>query len=272
MSGEDIEMKRQHVGKGCFSILSLCSTVAFICGLYANAYCDFAHREVVFSPNFDLETACGELGFTDPVLQETCNTLFGEHGIGLYGWYGTVPVDQQICFSYTLTIPNVGYVTPEFDTKFNSARAFAVTANVLGAFAWFTIHLASCCKLDQEKLNGVAFYFFTACLFQGLTLLIFKSDICEPDFFGQYFLNENLDGVVEEVTCSLARGAKLAICATVFYFVCNTVTPFCIAPDPIGYNQSSAGKAPNQASAGEDAPAAEAPPDVPVVGSETEEA
>jgi hypothetical protein len=267
ISDEEMEKKREAVGKGCFMLLSLFSTAAFICGMYANAYCDFAHREVVFSPDFDLATACSELDFTDTVLESACTTLFSEHGVGFYGWYGTVPVDQQVCFAYTLSIPNVGYITPEFDTKFNSARAFAITANVLGAFAWFTIHLASCCKLDQAKLNGMTFYFFAACLFQGLTLLIFRSEICEPDFFAQYFPNQELDGVVEDVTCSLGVGAKLAISATVLYFVCNSITPLCIVPNPIGYN-----RAPAEEAQAEEAPATEEPSAVPAAKSETEEA
>jgi hypothetical protein len=63
--------------------------------------------------------------------------------VGFYGWYATVSVNEQVCLSYTLWYPYVGFATPEFDTKFNSARAFAITANVLGAFAWFNLMLSS---------------------------------------------------------------------------------------------------------------------------------
>ena len=47
-------------------------------------------------------------------------------------------MDQQVCYPYTLITP-WGYVTPEMDTKFNSARALSITAIVLGGAAWFTL-------------------------------------------------------------------------------------------------------------------------------------
>jgi hypothetical protein len=269
------EMKRQTAGKGCFSVLSIFSTAAFICGLYANAYCDFAEREIIFAPEYDLETACTDLDFEDTALEDICNSLLGEHGIGFYGFWGTVPVDTQVCFSYTQPIPGVGYITPEFDTKFNAARAFAVTANVLGAFAWFTIAMSSCCKLDQSRLNGMTCYFLLACLFQGLSLLIFKSDICEPGFYAAYFPNQDMGDIIAEVDCSLGRGAKLAICATVFYFVCNTITPLCIVPDPVrysGYSQAPAEAAPPAAAPAAPAAASEPPASPAAAASETEEA
>jgi hypothetical protein len=232
------EEKKQAVGNCAYVLVTLFSTAAFICGTYANAYCDFVGREVEFVEGFDLAAACADLDLTG-AQEQICNTLFTNHGVGFYSWYATIPVDEQVCLSYTLWIPDVGYVTPEFDTKFNSARAFAITANVLGAFAFFTLMLSSCCPLTQERLKGLSFYFFMACLFQGLSLLIFKSDICKPAFFEQYFPNQDLDEIVSSVTCSLGRGSKLAISATVFYFVANNLTPIAIAPSPIGYSRAA---------------------------------
>jgi hypothetical protein len=230
--------KKRPVGQCAYLLVTLFSTAAFICGLYANAFCDFASREVEFVEGFDLAEACADLRLTGS-QEQICNTLFTNHGVGFYGWYATVPVDEQVCLSYTVWNPNAGYVTPEFDTKFNSARAFAITANVLGAFAWFTLMLASCCPITQGRLKALSFYFFPACLFQGLSLLIFKSDICTPLFFAQYFPNQDLDEIVSGVTCSLGRGSKLAISATVLYFVSNMLTPIAIAPSPIGYSMAA---------------------------------
>jgi hypothetical protein len=129
------EEKKQAAGKCAYILVTLFSTAAFICGMYANAYCNFASREVEFVEGFDLAAACADL--------DLCNTLFTNHGVGFYGWYATVSVNEQVCLSYTLWYPYVGFATPEFDTKFNSARAFAITANVLGAFAWFNLMLSS---------------------------------------------------------------------------------------------------------------------------------
>jgi hypothetical protein len=114
-------------------------------------------------------------------------------------------------------------VTPDFDTKFNSAKAFAMTANVLGAFAWFTLMFAGCCPISQSRLKGMADYFTLATLFQGLTLLIFRSDICPAGFFEDYFMfdDEVITDVVEGVNYSLDTGSSLAIAATVLYSVCS---------------------------------------------------
>jgi hypothetical protein len=233
----DDEMKRQVVGKCCFSILSLFSSAAFICGLFTTTYCDFLNRDIVFAPNFDRQSACLELDYEGTVLEPICDALLSKHGVGFYGWQATVPVDQEVCFSYTQLLPDGTYVTPEFDTKFNSAWAFAITANVFGAFAFFTIALSACCQLEQARLNGMTGYFFLACFFQGLSLLMLKSDICSPGFFAQYFRNSDVEGgvdsIVSDVECSLGTGAKFAITATVLYFVCNNITPLCVVPDTI---------------------------------------
>jgi hypothetical protein len=245
------EEKKQAVGKCAYALVTLFSTAAFICGMYANAYCDFADREVEFVENFDMAAACASLDLTG-TQEQICRTLFTNHGVGFYGWFATVPVDEQVCLSYTQFIPNVGYVTPVFDTKFNSARAFAITANVLGSFAWFTLMFSSCCPITQDRLNGLTFYFMMACFFQGLSLLIFKSDICTPAFFAQYFPNQDVDEFVADVTCSLGTGAKFAISATVLYFLANNLTPIAIAPSPIGYKRADA--ASGDAEQGETAP------------------
>jgi hypothetical protein len=234
----DEEKKQEAVGHCVYVLVSLFGTAAFICGMSANAYCDFASREVEFVEGFDLAAACTDLNLTG-TQEQICNTILTDHGVGFYGWYATVPVDQQVCLSYTLWHPDVGYVTPEFDTKFNSAKASSITANVMGAFAWFTLMLSNCCPITQERLKGLSCYFFTACLFQGLSLLLFKSDVCEPSFFAQYFPNEDLDEIISGVTCSLGRGSKFAISATVLYFVTIFLIPIAIAPPPIGNSRAA---------------------------------
>jgi hypothetical protein len=78
-----------------------------------------------------------------------------------------------------------------------------------------------------------------ACLFQGLSLLIFRSSICnDPGFFSVYFTgtNDPIDGavnIVESISCGLSTGSKLAISATVLYFVCNSIVPMVFVPEPL---------------------------------------
>ena len=170
-SEEDIK----RAGQCSYMMISLCSTAAFFCGIYSTSDCDFVDRDITLSGG-DVSAACGTLGFASDAF---CNTFLNNHAVGLYGWQGTIPVNQKVCLSYTQPIAGVGYVEPEFDTKFNSVRAFSIVANVFGGIAFFTLLMAACCPLTQSRLKGLSCHFFIATLFQGLTLLIFKSDICE---------------------------------------------------------------------------------------------
>lgn len=238
----DDERKRLQMGQGAYSMLVLFTTVAFISGLYANAYCDFAGREINFVPGFNVSAACDSLGL-DPSEQGICTTFFTDTGVGFYGWYATVPVNQQVCLSYTLWNPYInGWITPDFDSSFTAAAVFAVMANCFGAVAWFTFMMSSCCLLTQERLYGMSGTFFLACLFQGLSMLVFASNVCELEFLLQYFPNAPADFVnnIESVQCVQGTGSRMAIVATVFYFLCMNLTPKAIAPMPIRYRGPAA--------------------------------
>jgi hypothetical protein len=87
-------------------------------------------------------------------------------------------------------------------------------------------------------LKGLSCYFFLACLFQGLSLLIFRSNICDAGFFSVYFDNPNTNvtpdtSVIQSVSCGLSTGSSLAVAATVLYFVCNAIIPSVVVPGPM---------------------------------------
>jgi hypothetical protein len=98
-----------------------------------------------------------------------------------------------ICFltNCISSIADVGYVTPWFDSNFNTAVASAYMANIFGGIAFFTLWLASCCPMSQSRLKGLSCNYFIATLFQGLTLLIFQSNVCSKGFYDAYFQNFN---------------------------------------------------------------------------------
>ena len=169
------EEKKEIAGKCNFSLVLIFSTAALFCGLSSTGWCDFVARDMQLVDSVEsAASACQQVNMTS----QTCIAFLENNAVGFYSWQATIPVDQLVCLSYTQDIPFVGYVTPEFDSKFNAVKAFSIIANVFGAFAFFTLSLASCCPLSQERLKGLSCYFFIATLFQGLTLLIFKSDIC----------------------------------------------------------------------------------------------
>lgn len=84
----------------------------------------------------------------------------------------------------------------------------------------------------------LSIYFFMATLFQGLSLLIFRSSACDAGFFSGYFQNYPFDteDVVESVSCSLSTGSKLAVAAICLYTYCMCLVPKAVPPSPVGGN------------------------------------
>jgi hypothetical protein len=107
----------------------------------------------------------------------------------------------------------------------------------MGAFAWFALMLTLCCPISQKRFNGLGVFFSLAALFQGLTFLIMKSNVCEKEFFSPYFDDvrniTDFNQVVVDVSCSLDTGSKLSINATVFYFLCCCLIPASLVPGPL---------------------------------------
>ena len=94
--------------------------------------------------------------------------------------------------------------------------------------------------MDQTRLKGIACYFWIATLFQGLSLIMFNSNVCSEGFFESYFISpdqqdnqtviDEYSNVLEGVSCTLSLGSKMAISATVLYFICSLMVPFSIVP------------------------------------------
>ena len=94
--------------------------------------------------------------------------------------------------------------------------------------------------MDQNRLKGIACYFWIATLFQGLSLIMFNSNVCTEGFFKSYFISpdqqanqtfiDEYNSVLEGVTCTLSLGSNMAISATVLWFICSLMVPFSIVP------------------------------------------
>jgi hypothetical protein len=85
-------------------------------------------------------------------------------------------------------------------------------------------------------MAGMSCYYFIATFFQGLSFIIFASNACTEGFFAPWFPLGNATGMadaIESVSCSLAKGGKLAVAATVFYFVSMCSVPVAQPPEPI---------------------------------------
>ena len=137
------------------------------------------------------------------------------------------------------------------------AKVSTFLASIFGGIAFFTLWIALCCPMEQGRLKALACCFFLATLFQGLTLLIFASNVCKEGFFASYFPSVNgenpvLSNIVQSVSCSLDTGSQLAVSATVLYFVSILLVQKAVAPKPIGLSESEDTPAPEPAPAADD--------------------
>jgi hypothetical protein len=119
------------------------------------------------------------------------------------------------------------------------AKVSTFLASIFGGIAFFTLWIALCCPIDQGRVKMLSCCFFLATLFQGLTLLIFASNVCKEGFFASYFptlngVNPEQANIVQSVSCSLDTGSQLAVSATVLYFVCVLFVQRAVPPKPIG--------------------------------------
>jgi hypothetical protein len=113
-----------------------------------------------------------------------------------------------------------------------TVKAFAIMTPIIGGILVFCSCLAPCFTVApaQWKLGGMLFIVLS--LFQGLTLLIIRSNVCN-DNPARNFLVEK-DPLFDEVfseKCEWDVGFKLSISAVVCFFVAGVAT-FMI-PSPV---------------------------------------
>ncbi|CAB9523210.1 expressed unknown protein [Seminavis robusta] len=235
-SSNDAPSSSTRHGQWIFTAIMLLSFAAFLLSLSAAGRCNFANRWLQFRDSYTVEDLCTSGSFVSQFEIETCFTIFRGHSVGFDHWSVTTD-NGQVCLAYVLQVPLQGWVAPEFDNLFKSAYGFAILACVFGAFGLFTILCATCCPLAEERVRGMAGYFFLATICQGLAFLIFPSNVCQTQFFEQYYPSIDVDPFVRGVKCDLGHGAKMAITAAVLYFVCMLLCPLASPIMPFGYKR-----------------------------------
>jgi len=118
-------------------------------------------------------------------------------------WRGQILTDTDACAYRGYGI----YI----DTRMNTARAFAVIAQIFAGFAFLGSLASLAPKARSQGLLGtLALLALIACFSEGLTLLLLSSSACNK-----------LSGLgqISGVTCSIGTGAKLAIASVVLWFV-----------------------------------------------------
>eukprot|EP01083_Nonionella_stella_P051371 136368_1 len=158
---------------------NLLTTMAFILSTYAHFSCRFIKREVTVSD------------------AKENDTTFSAFTLGL--WSFMDPNIYGLCFRYPSNI--------NFDPYFETARAMAPLSAILGGLVMLSFWFGSCIGMTKEGWRFCSFVLILTTLFEGLTLLIFKSDFCK----------EHDEGLL--YSCKLSTGANLTIASIVMYFV-----------------------------------------------------
>lgn len=109
--------------------------------------------------------------------------------------------------------PDAMYIDPSW----KAARAFSVLAEIFGVVLIVTNFVASCASSADHLVSVGGWdslgYVLTG-LFQGLTLLLLNSDVCQNNAMVQEL---NYPGFTE--SCQLGTGAKCTVAATFFWFI-----------------------------------------------------
>ena len=156
------------------------------------------------------------------------------HKVGFWDWEIT-DGNYTVCVPYKVCIQTTACFSPNFDSAFNAARTFALFAAMLGGVATIIIIAGLCFPFNPWYLAPV---YTVLMLFQGLSLLVYRSGICEVLGDKDFWLSGggvNLDDVGDytgdikdleayltsntEVTCSNGAGSKMAISAMVMWFL-----------------------------------------------------
>lgn len=119
------------------------------------------------------------------------NESSSEYGL----WSREQPRFEEQCVLY--------FDPGSFGATFKAARAFAIVAASVGFCAMVLLLFAFCLPFLRTCFKGLSLSLLLNTLFQGLTFLVWRADICTKD------------GTI----CSLSKAGRCSIAATCLYFV-----------------------------------------------------
>mmetsp|Transcript_30891 Transcript_30891/g.41235 ORF Transcript_30891/g.41235 Transcript_30891/m.41235 type:complete len:220 (+) Transcript_30891:174-833(+) len=99
------------------------------------------------------------------------------------------------------------------DLWFQLSFSFSLSAAAIGFITCVMLIAASCGAFGRKVFVWLAILQFLCFIFEGLSLLVFLSDTCTFD-----------EGDITFFGCSFARGARLAVVATIFWFASSIAT------------------------------------------------
>lgn len=198
-------MKFDMKGTECAAITSIVlGTASVLLALIGNFWCQYAYTPVTFTSTIN------------PSNTSTYNIY---HGLWNYKYFSTIYYTDGSDLYSTTYASCSGYSGQYLtaDTKWNTAKAFSIIAVCIGGIAMF----ASCAAFGRPRMwMIISLMLLVTTLSQGLTFLFFPSSGCA---ISPQIDTKGTSSSVVTVTfgdkCALASGAKLAISATVLWFV-----------------------------------------------------
>ena len=174
----------------------LFTTIAFILSNAGSRGCNYLYRLFVAFDN------------TYPFLVQQPG-----QGIGIWGYES-----RGNCVYY----PSQMVVDP----KINAARVFSTWTTIVGGFILIVLWFTVCMGIGRIGWSLMGFFLLLNSLFEGLTLILKSSALCDPTF-----------GV-----CSLAKGSRCGVSALVFWFLAGVsvaMIPPPKGPEPVIIQQTT---------------------------------
>mmetsp|Transcript_8868 Transcript_8868/g.14222 ORF Transcript_8868/g.14222 Transcript_8868/m.14222 type:complete len:246 (+) Transcript_8868:415-1152(+) len=179
----------------------------------------------------------------------TCNAVDFEQtngdgaiAVGLFGYrtktYTTVQGDtdtvwvSNTCVDYERL--NSDDFTYTMDKMAESLQALAIALAIIGGFFTVVSCFVPCIPYFPAKVwKGMGLLFLICCIFQGCSLLVLQSSICDDNPVIQYLQEANpviLETLNDPAKCTRAPGFNFGIAATVFWFVAGIIPLVVPAP------------------------------------------
>jgi hypothetical protein len=202
------------------------ASLAFILGLFSTSKCQFVSTS--FSLRFD---GAGAFDDNNPLADTTTNLV--QLSLGLFRLQqfgvdnGMFHVDNT-CTSYATTAIAV-------DTNWMAARTFGILTLIIGGIHLLLVLLVGVCirsrSSSYEKRMRIMkitspWVYLLCCLFQGLTLLILNSQLCNNNNSNTNTIRQAVERLLTRATiqwsengCTMESGSKMATSSVVFWLL-----------------------------------------------------
>ena len=202
-------------------IPAILATIAVICGVASNLYCETLQFPQVSGRATLL---VGVFSFRTTDAEEIDNETWVDTACQNYGW-----LDKDLGFDY------------ELDAKARTAMAFAIIAGFVGGIATFFSFVLPCSGNNayESRSKKLSTVFFVTSVLQGLSLFIHSSSLCNNNPVLQYL--ESSNSLLRETfgdECEWAAGFRLNITSVVFWILAGLAMKYMGPPNYSAHAES----------------------------------